>query len=96
MQRKLPSKKTGHNGNLPLGQNFSVPSVQTSSASMKRKMFVTKKKKKLAPRCSVTGFIVMIYNFDVAPDCNVNRPIKFVISNAKARLRLRHSKFLAT
>ena len=39
----------------------------------------------LAPRGSVIGFIVMIYNFDVAPDCNVNRPIKFVISNVKAR-----------
>jgi hypothetical protein len=44
-------------------------------------------KKILAPRDSVilVGFIVMIYNFDAAPDCNVNRPVKFVISNAKAR-----------
>ena len=50
----------------------------------------------MAPRGSVTGFIVIIYNFDVASDCNVNMPFKFVISNAKARLRLRHCKCLAT
>ena len=77
LQRNQGKTKTNLYGKL------SVPNVHTSSTCMKRNLSAATKN--LVPRGSVIGIIVMIYNFDVAPDCNVNRSIKFVISNAKVR-----------